>query len=223
MRILEVFCGNKSMSNIFEKFGYEAYTIDIEERFNPSECIDVLDFNYNKFTRSYFGHLHFSPPCRYMSQNQQTWYNRYKGRGTNKYLFTREIHNEKLKESDKLLYKIKEIINYFDKATFTIENPYHNKFNCIKNRNILDYDYTLCDYCMYDYPLKKPSIFYNNFGLKLKVCDKSHKHTHWGDFSGGGGNPYDRYRIPEKLCLDIYNQINILEGGFVGIPFTETP
>ena len=64
-------------------------------------------------------------------QNQQTWYNRYKGRGDNKYLFTPEIHNEKLKESDLLLYKVKEIIDYFNNSTFTIENPYHNKFNSI--------------------------------------------------------------------------------------------
>lgn len=207
MRLLEVFCGTKSMSNVFQKSGWETHTIDIDNRFNPSECINVLDFNYTKFNEHHFDHLHFSPPCQYMSQNQQTWYNRHKGRGNDKYLFTREIHNEKLIESDKLLHKIKDIIDYFNKATFTIENPHHNKFNCIKNRGILGYDYTLCDYCMYEYPLKKPTIFYNNFGLELKTCDKSHVHCNWDNYKGGGTDPYSRYKIPEVLCSDVFAQL----------------
>ena len=127
MRLLEIFCGTKSVGKVFENNNWEVYSVDLEKRFNPTECINILDFDYKKFDKNYFNHLHFSPPCIYMSQNQQTWYNRYKGRGDNKYLFTPEIHNEKLKESDLLLYKVKEIINYFNNSTFTIENPYHNK------------------------------------------------------------------------------------------------
>ena len=113
-KLLEIFCGTKSISKIFEKNGWETYTVDIESKYNPTECINILDFDYTKFDKQYFNHIHFSPDCRYMSQNQQTWYNRYKGRGDNKYLFTPEIHNEKLNDSDKLLHKVNEIINYFE-------------------------------------------------------------------------------------------------------------
>ena len=171
-KLLEIFCGTKSISKVFENNGWETYTVDIDSKYNPTECINILDFDYKKFDKSFFNHIHFSPDCRYMSQNQQTWYNRYKGRGDNKYLFTEEIHKERLKESDKLLHKINEIIDYFDNITFTIENPYHTKFNNITKRNILNYDYEIVDYCMYNHPIKKPTVFINNFNLKLKRCDK---------------------------------------------------
>ena len=208
MRLLEIFCGTKSMGKVFEKNDWEVISIDIEKKWKPTICIDVLEWNYKTFDKNYFNHIHFSPPCIYMSQLQQSWYNRYKGRGDNKYLFTEKIHREQLEESDKLLHKINEIIDYFDNITFTIENPYHTKFNNITKRNILNYDYVVCDYCMYDYPIKKPTVFYNNFNLKLNRCDKSHTHTKWEKFCGGGNSILDeRYRLPEKLCEHIYNSI----------------
>lgn len=202
--LLEIFCGTKSVSKVFEKNGWNCYTVDLEPKYNPTECINILDFDYKKFDKDYFQHLHFSPDCRYMSQNQQSWYNRYKGRGDNKYLFTPEIHNEKLKDSDELLYKVKEIIEYFNSSTFTIENPYHNKFNSIINRNILNYPYTIVHYCMYNYPIKKPTVFINNFDLKLKRCDKSHKHMEWKKFHR---DLEGRYKFPEDLVIEIYNQV----------------
>lgn len=206
MRILEVFCGNKSISKIFKDNGFEVYTLDIEKRFNPTECIDILNFDYKKFPSDYFDYLHFSPPCQYMSQNQQTWIGRYKGRGQNKYIFTKEHLENNLKESDKLLYKCIDIINYFKNAKFTIENPHHTKFNSMFSRGIFNYDYTIANYCMYNYPLKKPTIFFNNFNLDLKKCNGNHTHKKWRDFEGGGGNPYERYKIPKLLCEDIFNQ-----------------
>ena len=211
MRLLEIFCGTKSMGKVFEKNGWEVISIDIEKKWKPTICIDVLEWDYKSFDKNYFNHIHFSPPCIYMSQLQQSWYNRYKGRGDNKYLFTEKIHREQLEESDKLLHKINEIIDYFDNITFTIENPYHTNFNNIINRNILNYDYVVCDYCVYDYPIKKPTVFYNNFNLKLNRCDKSHTHTAWKKFCGGSNSLIEkRYRIPEKLCEYIYKMVSIL-------------
>ncbi len=208
-RLLEIFSGTKSMSNVFEKHGWHTYTVDIDCKYEPTECVNILDFNYTKFDKQYFNHLHFSPDCTYMSQLQQLWYNKYKGRGNNKYLFTEEIHKEKLKESDLLLHKIKEIINYFQNSTFTIENPFHTKFNSIINRNILNYPYEIVDYCMYNYPIRKKSVFINNFDLKLKRCDKLHKHTKFRYFNVEGVERiHVRYTIPQELCEEIFNQIN---------------
>ncbi len=208
MRLLEIFCGTKSVSKVFEKHNWEVISIDIDPKWNPTILIDILDWDYKTFDKDYFDFIHFSPPCIYMSQNQQTWYNRYKGRGEKKYLFTKELHIELLKESDLLLHKINEIINYFENIKFTIENPYHTKFNNITKRNILDHDYTVCDYCMYNHPIQKPTVFYNNFNLKLKRCDKSHKHTPYKKFCGGGNSPKDKvFEIPNLLIEDIYSQL----------------
>ncbi len=208
-KLLEIFCGTKSISNVFEKNGWQTYTVDIDAKYKPTECINILDFDYKKFDKHYFNHIHFSPDCRYMSQNQQTWYGRLKGRGDDKYLFTKELHVEKLNESDKLLYKVNEIINYFEDNTFTIENPYHTKFNNIINRNILNYPYEIVDYCMYNYPIQKPTVFINNFDLKLKRCDKTHNHVPYKKYCGGGNSPKDKvYQIPKELCEKIFKQIN---------------
>lgn len=212
MRLLEIFCGTKSVGKIFEKNDWEVISIDIEEKWKPTICIDVLEWDYKTFDKNYFNHIHFSPPCIYMSQQQQTWYGRYKGKGNNKYLFTKELHIELLKESDKILHKINEIIDYFDNITFTIENPYHTKFNNITKRNILNYDYVVCDYCMYGSLIKKPTVFYNNFNLKLNRCDKSHTHTPYKIFCGGSNTPKDNvFRIPEKLCEEIFRSVEILK------------
>lgn len=44
-KLLEIFCGTKSMSKIFEENGWETYTVDIDSKYNPTECIDILDFD----------------------------------------------------------------------------------------------------------------------------------------------------------------------------------
>mgnify|MGYP003116516839 FL=1 len=211
MRLLEIFCGTKSIGKVFEKNGWDVISVDIEEKWKPTICIDVLEWDYKTFDKNYFNHIHFSPPCIYMSQQQQTWYGRYKGKGNNKYLFTKELHIELLKESDKLLHKINEIIDYFDNITFTIENPYHTKFNNITKRNILNYDYVICDYCMYDSIIKKSTVFYNNFNLKLNKCDKSHTHNKWSNFYGGSSAKDVVFKIPEKLCEQIFRSVEILQ------------
>jgi len=208
-KLLEVFCGTKSIGKVFEKNGWEVISIDINEKYKPTIVIDILEWDYKIYDKKYFNHIHFSPPCIYMSQLQKCWYGRYKGYGKNKYLYTKEIHMKEMEESDKILYKIKEIIEYFENITFTIENPYHNFWNNISKRNILDYQYEIVNYCMYDYPTKKPTIIYNNFNLKLKKCDKSHNHIIWKKYSSKS-KLEDRYMIPEKLVESIFAQIFFL-------------
>jgi len=210
MRMLEVFCGTKSMSKIFEKYNWECETLDNEKMFKPSILCDFNNWDYKKYDKKYFDYIHFSPPCCLMSQQQQTWYGKLKGRGENKYLFTKELHKKQLEEiSDKLLHKIVEVLKYFDNVYFTIENPFHTKFNNISMRNIINYPYSICNYCMYDYPLKKSTIFYNNLDLTLKKCDNTHTHLNWDNFKGGGGNRYDRYKIPVNLCEYICECVNL--------------
>lgn len=211
MRLLEIFCGTKSIGKVFEENDWEVVSLDIEEKWKPTICTDILEWDYTTFDKDYFNHIHFSPPCIYMSQIQQSWYGRYKGRGDNKYLFTPEIHKTQLEESDKILIQIKKIIEYFDNITFTIENPYHTKFNNITKRNILNYTFEIVDYCMYDYPIKKPTVFFNNFNLKLNTCNKSHIHTKWEKFCGGSNSRLaQRYTIPSLLIETIFKQILLI-------------
>ena len=41
MKVLDLFCGTKSIANAFEAKGHEVYTIDWDKRFNPSLSADI--------------------------------------------------------------------------------------------------------------------------------------------------------------------------------------
>ena len=44
MRILELFCGTKSISKAFKDRGHEVFTVDVNKKFKPDLCIDILKF-----------------------------------------------------------------------------------------------------------------------------------------------------------------------------------
>ena len=41
MKVLDLFCGTKSIANAFEAKGHEVYTIDWDKGFNPSLSADI--------------------------------------------------------------------------------------------------------------------------------------------------------------------------------------
>jgi len=210
MRILELFSGTHSIANVFDDDD-EIISVDLDPKFNPTHLISIMDFDYKQYPIDYFDYIHASPPCILYSQNQITWYGRKKRHNITGVMvdWNKEIHNDCIIESDKLVLKTLEIIDYFNPKYWTMENPHHNNWCNIKFRPFMkDYKYEIVDYCMYDYPVKKPTLFYNNFDLKLKRCnkkdDKKHNHLHWGNFSR---DKYERYKIPNELCKEIKRQI----------------
>ena len=205
MRILDLFSGTHSVSKVFDKD--EIITVDIDNKYNPTHLVDILEFDYSKYPKKHFEYVHASPPCILFSQNQVTFYGRRKRHNITKnmVIWNRELHNECIIESDKLVLKALEIIEYFEPKYFTIENPYHGQWCCIHKRPFMaGIPYARVDYCMYGYHVKKPTIFFNNFKLDLTRCDKNHIHTHWDKMSR---NKYDRYVIPPNLISAIKTQI----------------
>jgi len=208
MNLLELFSGTHSIGKIFKKNEYNVISVDLDNKFNPTHNVDILEFDYKQYPKDYFTYIHSSPPCILFSQNQISWYGRKKRHNiTNEMvIWDKKQHEECMLLSDIIVKKTLEIINYFKPKYFTIENPNHNNWNCIKYRPyMLEMSYTIVDYCMYDYSIKKPTIIFNNFNLKLKTCDKSHTHIKFKDFHN---SKYERYVIPERLCDEICNQIN---------------
>ena len=41
MKVLDLFCGTKSIAKAFERHGHEVYTVDWNPEFNPSLCADI--------------------------------------------------------------------------------------------------------------------------------------------------------------------------------------
>ncbi len=210
MRVLELFSGTKSIGKAFPDD--EVISVDLDPHFNPTHLCSIFDFDYKQYDS--FDYIHASPPCRWYSVLNAAFYGRNRTVDGEKVIFTKEIHKRKLEEeSDKLVQKALEIIDYFHPKCWTMENPYCPRmWNSLVNRPIVDgLPYTIVDYCMYDYPVKKQTILFNNMELELKTCDKSHNHYRIAHKIGKTGEQlgykdmtlYERYRIPHALCLEI--------------------
>ena len=206
MRVLELFSGTGSIGKAFADS--EVVSVDSNPRFDPTILCDIRDFDCAGF--DHFDYIHASPPCTEYSINQASFYGRKRRVDGVLVDFNPTVHEQQLKRSDELVLKAMEIIDHFQPTCWTLENPYSNWRCGLKNRSFMSgCEFSRVDYCMYADPVltKKPTMFFNNFGLKLSLCDKNHDHLHWDKLPGGGGNPYTRYVIPHRLCVEIAKQV----------------
>jgi hypothetical protein len=239
MRLLELFSGTHSIGKVAEEKGYEVISVDINDYSKkgykkPTHKVDILEFDYKQYPIGHFDVIHASPPCCNYSQLQFAWLGRIRKINGKRVIFTREILENLRKESDKLLKKTLEIIDYFKPKYFIIENPNNSQ---MKNRKLLDnLKYDIADYCMYsDWGYKKPTRFWNNIpNLKLLRCNKkcenivqgttihkcavgkngkptrekrAKKHNKTLEDVGSGNNRLERFRIPKKLINEIFDSM----------------
>lgn len=71
MKTLELCCGRKSFSKVAAELGYDTVTVDIDPKFEPTVCCDLLSFD----PAPYVGQidiLWMSPPCREFSMTKTT-------------------------------------------------------------------------------------------------------------------------------------------------------
>ena len=191
MNVLELFSGTKSVGKVCDKLGWNAISVDLELP-ATHEC-DIMDFDYKQYPKDYFSIIWASPPCTYYSNLQNCWLGRKKKDGI---LFTKEILENQRKDSDKLILKTFEIIDYFNPELWILENPQRGT---LKDRDIMKYiPYYDVSYCMYSnwgYE-KRTRIWTNKKDWNNLICDKS----------GSCGNMIDRQH---KLVLgNGYEEIN---------------
>lgn len=186
MRLLELFCGTKSISKVFNKRGFKTYSLDILKKYEPDEIANILDFNYKKFKPHYFNVIWASPPC--------TEYSIAKTRG---------VRN--IKQANKFVKRTLKIIEYLKPDFYFIENPrtgYLKEQPFMKNLKYFD-----VDYCRYGFKNKKPTRIWSNliFNNPInKLCN--HKGSHelsTQDITSLN----DRYKIPRLLVIDILKNI----------------
>jgi len=204
MNCLELFCGTKSVGKLLEKYGYNMVSLDYNKKFNPTHCVNILEFDYKQYPIGHFDIIWASPDCRYYSTLQIVNIGKI-DKATGKIRTHESIEKNRLK-SDKLLVKIFEIISYFKPRFWFIENP---QTGDMKNRKSMKKKpYYDADYCMYsDYGYRKRTRFWTNrIGLKLNLCNKKcgnmigrrHKNA-FGNLGEKQTKLLDRYRIPSKL------------------------
>ncbi len=118
---------------------------------------DVMDFDYKQFPKDHFDIVWASPPCTYYSRLQYCWKGRKKKDGI---LVTDETIEANRLESDRLMRKTLEIIDYFSPPMWFLENP----LSCLKDRDVMKGRFChIVDYCKYsDWGYQKRTCIWTN-------------------------------------------------------------
>jgi len=168
MNILECFSGTKSVGKCCDALGWNSVSVDL---LLPADHeVDIMEFDYKQYPKDHFDIIWASPPCTFYSNLQNCWIGRKRKDGT---LVTKEWIEERKKESDKLIEKTLEIIQYFNPPLWFMENP---ATGTLKKREVVkDIPFYDCSYCMYsDWGYeKKTRIWTNKKDWKPLICDKS--------------------------------------------------
>lgn len=116
MVLLDCFSGSGALVNSAIQRNIDVVSLDKFKIAPGSHChlkIDFLDFNFKFFEPDYFDFLFFGFPCTTTSKASNGFH------FENKYF----PKTDDAAHTIKMLYKMREIITYFDKAVFIIENP----------------------------------------------------------------------------------------------------
>jgi site-specific DNA-cytosine methylase len=206
MKILELFSGTESFSNVARERGHEVFTIDIDKSFHPSLAIDVLSLEVSMIPEEFRNPdiVWASPPCTTFSVASLRHYWK-EGKPKN----AKTLHGIMIVE--KTLKIIRELNPHF----FVIENPRgmlrKQSFMNGLHRNTVTY-------CQYGAKTQKPTDLWNNLNHQFKPCCKPGSICHEAASRGvskgvqginnsfsdlGSKGKVRRAIVPRELCLEI--------------------
>lgn len=211
MKVLDLFCGTKSISNAFAARGHEVYTVDWNAQFLPTLCADIGTLTAQDIIKLCGGVpdvIWASPDCTTYSIAAIS---RHRRRDQNGNLCPVSDYAKKCDAyNEHLIALIKELNPRF----WFIENPRAGmrKMNFMKG--LPRYTVTYCKYG--DRRMKPTDIWTNHpdpqFKPPCKNGDSCHEPAPRGSQTGTQGlvNKVIKARIPRELCEHI---VNICERG----------
>lgn len=199
MKLLDLFCGTKSISNVFKDRGWEVKTLDFEDKFSPDICSDILKVDITEF----YDVVWASPPCTTFSVASigRHW-----------------KHGKPSDEAvigNKILGKTIELINIIRPTYFFIENPRGMMRTLPIMANLPKRTVTYCQYG--DKRMKPTDIWTNCHEWKPKACckngDPCHEAAPRGARTGTQGldGAMERSRIPQALVEEIFRAVTKTE------------
>ena len=106
MRLPELFSGSGYVGRAFKAYGFEVESLDKRPDYNPTICVDILEWDYTCFPKGSFDAIWASPDCTQYPiarSNAKTPRN--------------------LEYADSLVQKALEIIEYFKPRAWFLDNP----------------------------------------------------------------------------------------------------
>lgn len=211
MKVLDLFCGTKSISNAFAARGHEVYTVDWNAQFLPTLCADIGTLTAQDIIKLCDGVpdvIWASPDCTTYSIAAISRHRRRDQNGNlcpvSEYAKKCDAYNEHL------IALIKELNPRF----WFIENPRAGMRKMNFMQGLPRYTVT---YCKYGDSRMKPSDIWTNhpdpqFKPPCKNGDSCHEPAPRGSQTGTQGllNKIEKARIPKELCEHI---VDICERG----------
>lgn len=195
MKLLELFCGTKSVSKVFKAAGWDVLTLDFDPQFSPDICGDIMDFN----TTDNYDVVWASPPCTCFSVASigRHW--------------KLGLPSEEAVIGNRILTKTIEIINITRPRYWFIENP-RGMMRTLPIMAALP-KHTVT-YCQYGDKRMKPTDIWTNCDTwnPKPICkngDPCHESAPRDARTGTQGvyGARDRAVIPEKLVVEIFNAV----------------
>lgn len=205
MKILELFCGTKSISNAFKERGHEVYTVDWEKGFLPTLAVDIGTLTAGQIKELCGGApdiIWASPDCTTYSIAAISHHRERDADGN------LSPKSEYAKKCDRVNMHVLDLIQELKPKFYFIENPRGGmrKMNFMKGL----YRYTVT-YCQYGDKRMKPTDIWTNhpcpkFKPMCKNGDKCHEAAPRGTNNTGTQGikgSKERSRIPAALCSHI--------------------
>jgi len=199
MRTIELFCGTKSFSTVAARYGFDAFTVDIEPLFRPYLVADILHLDAAKLPRRPLI-LWASPPCEAFSVAAigKNWH----PDGAPKH--------PRAVAAQKLVAKTLAVIREVRPVWWFIENPRGMLRTLPLMRGLSRRTVT---YCQYGDIRQKPTDIWTNaaWWKPLRPCSPGaacHEAAPRGSRSGTQGlkRREDRARIPHALFEELFRQ-----------------
>lgn len=211
MKVLDLFCGTKSVSRAFEARGHEVYTVDWEKGFSPTLCADIGTLTAADIINLCGGVpdvIWASPDCTTYSVQAISHHRRREADGN------LAAVTDYARTCDRINAHLIDLIRELKPKYFFIENPRAGMRKMRFMQGLPRYTVT---YCQYGEKRMKPTDIWTNhpdpkFKPACKNGDTCHEAAPRGSQTGTqrSHNKVDKARIPKLLCEHI---VDICEEG----------